>query len=239
MIPDSYVWLVWSGLFLLVWLLLFALFPRYRLVMWWSSVLSVPFGMSEPLFLGRYWSPPSLFHLARTAHFDLETFVFCFGIGGVAGVAYNLVTGRPVRWRPGTEWGGRGQGWYVAALGAPLLPFGAVLLLAREPIWAGIAGLAAGALARVVVRPDLTPKVVLGGLFFLAYYIGFLLILEAIAPGYLGRTWNARGPAHEQVFGLPLTEMFFALTFGLEWSGLVEQIDWTFTLPGTSGPPSA
>lgn len=74
MIPDTYVWLLWSCSFLVPWLALCAAFPRYREAMGWSSIMALPFGMTEPLFLGRYWDPPTLFDLARKAHFDLETF---------------------------------------------------------------------------------------------------------------------------------------------------------------------
>src|SRR5690348_16703651 len=103
MIPAHYVWLAWAGAFFLSWLALYAVRPDLRRTMWAGSLLALPFGFSEPLFLGRYWSPPTLFNLARVAHFDLETFLFCFAIGGVAAVLFNAVTGRPLRWRAKTE----------------------------------------------------------------------------------------------------------------------------------------
>lgn len=46
-----YVWLIWSGAFLLPWLLLYALNANYRRVMLWSSILTAPFGLTEPLVL--------------------------------------------------------------------------------------------------------------------------------------------------------------------------------------------
>ena len=63
MIPDSYVWLVWSSAFLLPWLAAFALFPMQRSVMLWASLLTMPLGLTEPLFVPAYWNPPSLFDL--------------------------------------------------------------------------------------------------------------------------------------------------------------------------------
>ena len=39
-----YVWLVWSSAFLLPWVLLYALFPQHRVVMWRASVFMAPFG---------------------------------------------------------------------------------------------------------------------------------------------------------------------------------------------------
>lgn len=46
------------------------------------SLLTAPFGLTEPLFVPEYWNPPSLFVLEQRTGFDLEIFIFCFGIGG-------------------------------------------------------------------------------------------------------------------------------------------------------------
>lgn len=51
MILDQLVWFVWASMFLLPWLILFLALPRYRKVMLWASVLTTPFGLTEPLFV--------------------------------------------------------------------------------------------------------------------------------------------------------------------------------------------
>lgn len=94
MIPDQYVWLVWSSALLVPWLAAYATFPRQRKAIVWASLFTTPFGLTEPLFVPAYWNPPSLFDLARTTGFDIESLVFSFGIGGVCAVLYNLLTGR-------------------------------------------------------------------------------------------------------------------------------------------------
>jgi hypothetical protein len=236
MIPIHYVWLAWSGLFFLIWLALFVLYPRYRLLMWWSSLLAFPFGLSEPFFLMHYWHPPSLFNLTRTVHADLETFVFCFAIGGIAAVGYHVVTGRPLLLQPRTGQDERFLAWYCAAVLGPVPAFGAVLLLTGEIIWAGLAGFVAGAVGRLLSRPDLALKTVVGGLLFLGYYVLLLLLLTWVEPGYISVAWNAHGPAATRWFGLPLTELLFGLCFGLYWSGLFEQLAWLFV--AAAAPPA-
>jgi len=57
---DKYVWLTWSCAFLMPWLGLFLWFPRDRKLMLWASLLTMPFGLTETLFVPRYWNPPSL-----------------------------------------------------------------------------------------------------------------------------------------------------------------------------------
>ena len=234
MIPIRYVWLSWSGLFFLVWIALMIRYRAYRPLMWWSSVLTVPFGLSEPFFLLHYWHPPSLFNLTHTVHADLETFLFCFSIGGTAAVGYHVVTGRPMVIRRRAIPDERFLAWYSAGLLVPLPAFGAILLLTGEIFWAGIAGFVAGAVARLICRPDLAVKTLVGGLLFFGYYTLLLFVLTWMAPGYIELAWNVHGPAAIHWFGLPLTELLFGLCFGLYWSGLFEQLAWLFASPERS-----
>ncbi|NQY26146.1 MAG: hypothetical protein HRT92_03100 [Piscirickettsiaceae bacterium] len=46
-------------------------------------MFTAPFWLTEPLFVPDYWIPPSLFYLAVTTGFNIESLIFCFGIGGV------------------------------------------------------------------------------------------------------------------------------------------------------------
>ena len=97
MLSEQYVWLVWSSVFLVPWVAAYAAFPRHRKAMLWASLFTTPFGLTEPLFVPEYWSPSSLFDLARTTGFDIESLIFCFGIGGIGAILYNLVTDRALR----------------------------------------------------------------------------------------------------------------------------------------------
>lgn len=66
--------------------------------MWTVSLATAPFGLTEPLFVPEYWNPPTLFDLAQRTGFDLESLIFCFGIGGVSSVLYSA-GGAAVRFR--------------------------------------------------------------------------------------------------------------------------------------------
>ena len=55
--------------------------------MWWASFACSFFGVTEPLFVPEYWDPPSILKLCR---WDLESFIFCFGVGGLAAVLTEL-----------------------------------------------------------------------------------------------------------------------------------------------------
>lgn len=90
---DQYVWLAWASAFLIPWLILFVGFPQHRRPMLWASAFTTPFGLTEPIFVPEYRNPPSLFDLAARTGFDVESLIFCFGIGGVGAVLVNVLRG--------------------------------------------------------------------------------------------------------------------------------------------------
>tara|TARA_R110000787_G_scaffold79284_1_gene173391 strand:+ start:160 stop:564 length:405 start_codon:yes stop_codon:yes gene_type:complete len=123
MISENYVWLVWSSAFLVPWIIAYLVFPAHRQVMIWTSLFTMPFGLTEPLFVPEYWSPPSLFDLARRTGFDIESLIFCFGIGGIGAVLYNLLTRQRLQPAPSHERRRLRHRYHVWALFAPFLVF--------------------------------------------------------------------------------------------------------------------
>ncbi|HVS15354.1 MAG TPA: lycopene cyclase domain-containing protein [Thermoanaerobaculia bacterium] len=231
MIPDAWVWTMWSFAFLIPWAVLYARYPRHRRSMLWASVFTAPFGLTEPLFVPEYWNPPSLFDLAQTTGFDLESLVFCFGIGGVGAVLYNVATGRRTVALPDEERRHSRHRFHRWVLAAPFLVFAALLPLGWNPIYPGILAMFGGAVATVACRPDLRWNVALGGFLFLAYYLIFLVGLEVTAPGYVERVWNLDALSGIRPLGLPIEELLFGLGFGAYWAGVYEHFTWRAARP--------
>lgn len=231
MISDAYVWLVWSSVFLVPWALLYRRFPVHRRAMIWASLFTTPFGLTEPLFVPEYWSPPSLFDLARRTGFDIESLIFCFGIGGVGAVLYNvLVRRQPVLVDPGEKHHRRHR-WHRWAVLAPFALFPPLYFLPWNPIYPGIVAMAVGAAATALCRPDLKTKTLAGGAIFLLYYLVFLAGLELTAPGYFERVWNLEALSDVRVAGFPIEELLFAIAFGAYWSGVYEHLTWRRARP--------
>lgn len=226
---DQYVWLIWSGSFLVPWSVLFVSFPRHRKVMAWSSVLTMPFGLTEPLFVPSYWNPPSLFDLAQRTGFDIESLIFCFGLGGVGAVLYNIVTGQDLQSLPGHERRKHRHRYHGALLVVPAVAFPTLCLLPWNPIYAAITAMAMGAAATIVCRTDLKSKTAFGGLLFAAYYAVFVLLLEWTAPGYIQRVWNLPDLSGLMPAGIPVEELLFGFAFGTYWSGIYEHLTWRAT----------
>lgn len=231
MIPETYVWFVWSLAFLVPWLLLWYYFPKHRRAMLWASVFTAPFGLTEPLFVPEYWTPPSLFDLAMTTGFDIESLIFCFGIGGVGAVLVNVLAKKRPEAVPADERDSRRHRFHRWALATPFLLFPVLWILPWNPIYPGIVAMFAGAVATVTCRPDLGGSSVLGAVIFVVYYSTFLFGLEFLAPGYIDRVWNLEVLTGFTVLGLPVEEILFAAGFGAYWAGVYEHYTWHRAVP--------
>jgi len=222
-----YVWLVWSSAFLLPWLLAFATVPRHRGVMWRASFATSLFGATEPIFVPEYWNPPSLFDLAQRTGFDIESFIFCFAIGGIGAVLYNSLTKQDLVPMSEAEKQHRLHRFHRIALLAPFVAFVPLYLLPWNPIYPSIACLAIGAIAAVICRPDLKGKTFVGGFLFLVLYAVFMLGLRLSVPGYIEQVWNLPRLSGMLVYGIPLEELLFGFAFGLYWTGVYEHFTWS------------
>lgn len=224
--PFHYVWLIWSMAFLVPWAILFAVRRQTRRAMWRASIATSLFGLSEPIFVPRYWNPPSLFELAQRTGFDIESLIFSFAIGGIGVVLYTAVTGREFGPVPDEQRQYRRHRWHRAALFVPFIVFVPAYLLPWNPIFAALVSLTAGAAASVVCRPDLAVKTAAGGFLFLLLYWAFMLALRWSAPGYIESVWNLPELTGVLVGGIPLEELLFGFTFGMYWASVYEHLTW-------------
>lgn len=221
-----YVWLVWASAFLVSWVVFYVFFPRQRRAMRWASLFTAPFGLSEPLFVPAYWNPPSLFDLAQRTGFDFESLIFCFAIGGIGSVLYNIVTGARLEAVSVAQQHRHHHRWHRAALLTPFAALPVLLVFPWNPIYPSMLAMAAGALATVVCRPDLKTKTLTGAVLFFGYYLVFMLALDAFAPGYIEQVWNLAALSGVRVLDIPVEELAFGLAFGAYWTGVYEHMRW-------------
>jgi len=226
LIVDQYVWLLWSSAFLIPWAIVYMAFPGYRRPMLWASLFTTPFGLSEPLFVPEYWMPPSLFNLAENTGFDIESLIFCFGIGGIAAVFYNLLTHKMLRPVADCERHHPLHRHHYKSLFSPFAVFIALYFFPWNPIYPSILAMFIGAIATMLCRPDLKRKTWVGGMLFLIYYALFLAGLQWTAPGYIDRVWNMEALSGVSIGFMPIEELLFAIGFGMYWSGVYEHFTW-------------
>lgn len=231
MIPHQYVWFAWASAFLIPWVMLFIAFPAQRKIMLQVSLVTTAFGLTEPLFVPEYWNPPTLFDLAQRTGFDIESLIFCFGIGGIGSVLYSVLTHRNDVVVPASEKRMPLHRHHYKTLASPFVAFLLLYFLPWNPIYPSIAAMAVGAIATLLCRPDLKTKTWVGGVLFLSYYLVFFLALEATSPGYVQLVWNLQDISGILWLGIPLEELLFAFTFGLYWSGVYEHLMWQRPAP--------
>jgi len=226
MIDTQYIWLVWASAFLVPWLGVYIAYPQHRRVMLLTSLFTMPFGLTEPLFVPEYWNPPSLFNLAARTGFDIESLIFCFGIGGLGAVLYNLVTKQVPHKVSADERHLHLHRHHYKALFSPFFAFPLFYFFPWNPIYPSIIAMAVGAFANILCRPDLKRKTWVGGLLFLGFYAIFLFALEWSAPDYIQQVWNLDALSGVMIWFMPLEELLFAITFGMYWAGVYEHVTW-------------
>lgn len=222
---EQYAYLIWSLLFLALWLALFLANPPFRWPIIAVSLLTAPLGLSQTHFVPRYWVPPTLFDLARTTGFDIESLIFCFAIGGIGPALYkSLMPGGPASGPGG--YGLRYRFRYLTAL-SPVAAFVALeFATSWNPIYTSSLGMFLGVLAALLSRPDLRAKAWLGGGVFLLLYFASLKLLDLTFPGYIERVWTLSALSGALIWGVPLEEFLFAVSFGMMWVCLYELLFW-------------
>mgnify|MGYP001587757994 CR=1 FL=1 len=225
---PQYAWFLWSLFLLVVWVIVYTLLKSREskkemlAVSLWTSLL----GFTAPLFVPEYWSPPSLFDLAHRTGFDIESFIFSFGIGGIAVVLYEWFFGGGHRVMPIAEHMHLRHRYHLAALLSAPLIFFALLAAPLNPIYAAFIALIAGGAFTWYCRPDLKKKMAVSAFLFLGLYFFYFLTLIAAYPGYVERVWNLAAISGILILGVPLEELMFALGIGFLWSSVYEHLAW-------------
>ncbi|MBP9772011.1 MAG: hypothetical protein KBD16_03785 [Candidatus Pacebacteria bacterium] len=223
---EQYVWLCVALFFLAVWILIYCLSDKAaRRDMWVSSLIMAPFGLSEPLFVPEYWSPPSLFNLALTTGFDIESIIFMFGVCGVAGVLYQLLFRlRLASYRPARSTHRRLH-IHIAPLVLLILcllvlPFISPL----NPIYCGLIGGILGCVWVAVFRKDLIVPMFGGGILFaLLYFLAFQAVVLFI-PSYIESVWNLSALSGILFIGVPLEEIVWGFSMGVACTSFYEYL---------------
>jgi|SRR3989344_2086045 len=218
-------WLVFSLILLGIWLIIFLLKKSIRKKMFLVSLFTMPFGLTEPLFVPEYWDPPSLFNLAANTGFDIESLIFSFAIGGIGAVIYEAFFKIRHEKMSKKEMYGRKHKFHFWALFSPIIIFLPLLFLTDlNPIYSASIAMFIGGVVATLCRPDLKKKVFVGGILFLILYFLFFLIFNLFYPNAVYNYWNLSAISGILVLGVPLEELIFAFTFGLMWSSVYEHI---------------
>lgn len=224
---SQYAYLIFSLLLLVIWLVIFSFKSTFRKEMFWVSFGTMFLALTEPLFVPEYWNPPTLFDLARRIGFDLESFIFCFAVGGIVAVVYETIfKARHIKFSLHERHQKRHRFHFWVVISAPLVFFLLLFTTDLNPIYSASIALVVGFFATWYCRPDLVKKMLLSGLLFTVIYFIVFFFLEITFPGYVEAVWNLEALSGIIILGVPIEELMWAFTFGLYWSSVYEHLSW-------------
>jgi len=215
----QYAYFIGCLIFLIVWLLFFVLRKDLRKEMIFGSILALPFGFVERLWVPEYWNPPSLFNLISNYGTGIESFLFYFICGGIAAVIYEIISRKKtvkIRLKHKYFFGP----YILVIIIFLLLDF----LFTDKTIYNAIVSLLIGAIIIAIKRKDLIGQIIFGGIFFAIVYFLLLLIFSRLFPDYISITYALENLCGIMILGIPLEEIATSFSAGAVWSCFYEYI---------------
>jgi len=220
-------WLVFALIFIVIWAALFIFVKHSRREILWASIFTAPFGLTEPLFVPEYWSPPSLFDLNVKTGFDIESIIWCFAVAGIAAVLFEAIFRKKHQKMSKNEMHAQRHHLHFITL---ILPIPVFLILfftmSLNIIYISIITLFIGSVSALFCRPDLKKKMIFGGLLFLILYFTVLFFWTLWYQSITESIWNLQAISGVLILKVPLEELLFAIAFGMLWSSYYEHVKW-------------
>ena len=219
------LWLFGSLTFFIIWFFIFIFVKRIRKEMFFSSLFTLPLGLTEPLFVPEYWNPPSLFNLASRTGFDIESLIFTFSIGGIAAIIYEIFF--KIKHKKISSNARKKHKFHLLALLSTPIIFLLLYIFTRlNPIYSAIIAIFIGGIATLICRPDLKNKAIFSGFLFLFFYFLLFSLINLISQDWVKNVWNLESISGILLLGIPIEELFFAFGVGLMWSNIYEHVRW-------------
>lgn len=216
-------YLFWSFILGLIWLLLYLFRQDLRYEMLFSSVLFLPFGLTQPLFVPEYWNPNVIYKFFGI--FDIESLLWCFFTGGISAVIYEEIFKRKLG-KERMDAKSRHHAYIIYAL----LLLGVLWMLFIK-FFTDFSVLRSSFLFVLCIfiyfiysRPDLFKSSIFSGVLFSFLYISSLLLVDSLFPGFIANQWTIQGSLGLKLNGIVIEEYIYAFLFGIVWSVIYVEI---------------
>lgn len=184
--------------------------------MLWSSVLLLPVGLTDHWFIPQYWHPITTINFVRVSP---ESFLFCFAIGGIAAVGYELLLNRRIR---KTVKKPRIIHWLLPIL---ILASGfyTSIFFNLNFMSDTLIAMSVGAIYLLIIRFDLIKEMFMGGVVFALIYIITFAIALKFDPNFVNQ-WSLANLSGRFILEIPAEEIYWAFLFGAVWAVVFEDI---------------
>ena len=208
--PYSYAYLVLCLLLGIVWLSLYLLRKDLRRRQLFVSLFTAPVAITQVLwFYHDYWRPQYLWEMnIYGVSFGAENVLFCFFIGGIGAVLYEVVFQQKYRSGRARYW--ETLGLIVATIFLYILFHAAGIV----SIVASSLSLVTTSLVMIAIDKNLRTDWFLNAICMFVLITMMYLIWFALYPGLVEKFWVSSALSGIQPFGIPVEE----LTWYVSWA---------------------
>lgn len=171
---------------LVIWVVLYIVRKDLRREMVFGSILCAPLGITQLWYKPQYWNPQSLFNINP----DIESFLFCFVVGGIAAILYEVVLNKHLVKARETkrELKIHQYSWFVVLL---IGLFFFIFVMKTDFAYAATVAMALATLTIMISRRDLIKESIVGGiLFMILFFLWEFVIATFIFPEAFATVWN-------------------------------------------------
>lgn len=217
---DQYLYLMWTGMFLAAWLLLYIARKDTRNEILFVSLLFGVGGLaSEKTYVRDWWQPLTV----TGTSIGIEDFFIGFAIGGVAAVIYEELYHQRLRKQLALK--GRHDEPRFILFVFPLLYLALIALAGLHSFYATAIALIVCTGYMLLRRPDLMRDAVLSGLSMTVIGISIYFLVLSIEPAYIRSYWYLPDRWFASLlWGIPLAEYIWYFLVGAFVGPLYEYV---------------
>jgi len=223
MIEYKYAYLTGILFFLIIWILLYFRKKELRKEMLIMSLITAPLGITQVLFFQDYWKPQYILSFYGVG---LEEFLFCFLIGGIAGVIYEefFITKIIKTKRDNSK-----TLMILGIFGLLILLF-LLYILKINSIYSSSITLIFMGIIILMERNDLFKNAIGSGVLVALIMFLFYIIYQLIFPTIIQNWWKLNNISGIMIFGVPIEEIIWGFSYGFFagpiyefWRGIKEK----------------
>lgn len=209
----SYVYLLGTGIYALIWISFFLGRRDLRRKILYSSLFCAPLGLSETLFIPDYWLPQfDAIYLYRNIY--LESLLFCFFLGGVVSAFYQVVSGARLFKTNKTS-------PYLTLIGPLIFTTYFLSLFQLQLMFYAVYSMFISSIVVLIFLKSESIKIIYSALINVLLYTILFIPFWYLFP-QLSSSYQFDNLCGILVGGIPIEEFLWIFTFSLYWTPVYE-----------------
>jgi hypothetical protein len=216
---EQYFYLIWCGIFAIIWLFLF--FHRKDIrkqMLIISFILGIGGVLSELVYINDWWQPITV----TGTKIGIEDFIIGFLIGGISSVIYLEIFKKRIKGKENIPKISKAKNVIILAVVFNILFFG-TFFFGLHSFYSSLLAMLSGILILIILRRDLLLDSLFSGLIMMLTGSAIYMILEFFQPGFFYQFWFLPDYWFSRLFlGIPIAEYIWYFLAGAFISPLYE-----------------